>query len=87
MVASIVDHLMFIVSNIMRPKTPQLNGLVERMSMILLERVRCMTSNSKLPKHLWGKTLYIVVHVINPTPIILDNEVSRQNLVRQKCKL
>jgi transposase InsO family protein len=32
-------------------KTPQLNGLAERMNRAILERVRCLLSSSKLPKH------------------------------------
>ena len=36
------------------PKTPQLNGLVERMNRTLLEKVRCMLSNAQLPKHCLG---------------------------------
>jgi len=58
------------------PKTPQLNGLVERMNKTLLEKVRCMLSDAKLPKHFWGETLYTVVHIINLTPtVIMDSEV------------
>ena len=37
------------------PKTPQLNGLAERMNRTLLEKVRCMLSDAKLPKHFWGE--------------------------------
>ena len=33
------------------PKTPQLNGLAKRMNRTLIERVRCMLSEAKLPKH------------------------------------
>jgi len=32
------------------PKTPQLNGLAERMNRTIEERVRCMLSHAKLPK-------------------------------------
>ena len=32
-------------------KTPQLNGLAERMNMTLIERLKCMLSKAKLPKH------------------------------------
>ena len=53
-----------------------MNGLAKRMNKTLLERVRCMLSDAKLPKHFWGEALYTVVHVINPTPIVtLDSEV------------
>ncbi|RDY05381.1 hypothetical protein CR513_10796, partial [Mucuna pruriens] len=43
------------------PKTPQLNDLVERMNMTLIER------------HLWGEALYIAVHVINLSPVVALN--------------
>ena len=33
------------------PKTPPLNGLAKRMNRTLIERVRCMLSKAKLPKH------------------------------------
>ncbi|RDX58134.1 hypothetical protein CR513_62572, partial [Mucuna pruriens] len=33
------------------PKTPRLNGLAERMNKTLIERVRCMLSEARLPKH------------------------------------
>ena len=32
------------------PKTPQQNGVVERMNRTIEERIRCMLSHSKLPK-------------------------------------
>ncbi|GAU50368.1 hypothetical protein TSUD_284660 [Trifolium subterraneum] len=58
------------------PKTPQLNGLAERMNRTLVERVRCMLSKAKLPQHYWGEALYTAVHVINLTPtVVLYSEV------------
>lgn len=58
------------------PKTPQLNGLAERMNRTLVERVRCLLSESKLPKSFWGETLYTVAHVINLSPTVsLDGAV------------
>ncbi|RDX98416.1 hypothetical protein CR513_18670, partial [Mucuna pruriens] len=58
------------------PKTPQLNGLAERMNRTLIERVRCMLSEAKLPKHFWGETLYTTVHAINLSPTVaLDIEM------------
>ncbi|RDX87768.1 hypothetical protein CR513_30719, partial [Mucuna pruriens] len=55
------------------PKTPQLNGLAERMNKTLIERVRCMLSEARLPKHFWGETLYTTVHVINLSPAVALN--------------
>lgn len=58
------------------PKTPQLNGLAERMNRTIVERIRCLLSEAKLPQTFWGEALYSAVHVINLSPIvILDGEV------------
>jgi len=59
------------------PKTPQLNGLAERMNRTLMERVRCLFSEAKLPESFWGETLYTAAHVINlSTVIVLQADVS-----------
>ncbi|RDY03729.1 hypothetical protein CR513_12653, partial [Mucuna pruriens] len=55
------------------PKTPQLNGLAERMNRTLIERVRCMLSEARLPKHFWGEALYTTVHVINLSLVVALN--------------
>ncbi|RDX77794.1 hypothetical protein CR513_42027, partial [Mucuna pruriens] len=55
------------------PKTPQLNDLAERMNRTLIERVRCMLSKARLPKHFWGEALYTAVHVINLNPTVALN--------------
>ena len=58
------------------PKTPQLNGLTKRLNRTLFERVRCMLSEAKLPKHFWGEALYTMEHVINLSPVVaLNSEV------------
>ena len=36
------------------PKTPQLSGIVERFNRTLVERVRCLLSESQLPQSFWG---------------------------------
>ncbi|RDY13067.1 hypothetical protein CR513_02053, partial [Mucuna pruriens] len=53
------------------PKTLQLNCLAERMNMTLIERIRCMLSEARLPKHLWSEALYTAVHVINLSPTVV----------------
>ena len=50
------------------PKTPQLNGLAERMNRTLVERVRCLLSDARLPKSFWGEALNTVAHIINLSP-------------------
>jgi hypothetical protein len=58
------------------PKTPELNGLAEKMNRTLVERVRSVLSDAKLPNSFWGETLYTVARVINLTPIVaLQNDV------------
>lgn len=54
-------------------KTPQLNGVAERMNRTLLERMRCMLSEAKLPRHFWGEALFTAVHVINMSPCVSLN--------------
>ncbi|CAL5342497.1 unnamed protein product [Camellia sinensis] len=52
------------------PKTPQLNGLGERMNKTLVERVRCLLSQTQLPRSFWGEALSTIVHVLNLTPCV-----------------
>ena len=77
--------------------TPQLNGLAERMNRTLVERVRCLLSQSQLPRSFWGEALNIVVHVLNLTPcvplefdvldrILSNNEISYDHLHVFGCK-
>ncbi|RDX81118.1 hypothetical protein CR513_38245, partial [Mucuna pruriens] len=48
----------------------------DRMNRTLIERFRCMLSETRLPKHFWGETLYIAVHVINLSLVVdLNAEV------------
>jgi len=60
-------------------KTPQLNGLAERMNKTVIKRVRCMLSEAKFPKHFLGEALSNVVHVINLSPAVaLNGEVLKK---------
>ena len=52
------------------PKTPQLNGLAERMNKTLVERVRCLLSQAGLPNSFWREALSTVVYVLNRSPSI-----------------
>lgn len=52
------------------PKTPQQNGVVERMNRIIEERVRCMLSHVKLPTSFWVEAMKIPVYLINSSPSI-----------------
>ena len=61
------------------PKTPQLNGVAERMNRTITERVRCMLSHAKLPKSFWGEAVATVVNIINYSPSVpLDGEIPEE---------
>ena len=45
------------------PKTPEQNGVAERMNQTLVETVRAMLSDSKLPKKFWTEALSTASYV------------------------
>ncbi|CAL8169106.1 unnamed protein product [Prunus armeniaca] len=55
------------------PKTPQDNGIAERMNRTIIERIRTMLSHAKLPKSFWGEALMTAVDLINLSPSALLN--------------
>ena len=48
--------------------TPQHNGVAERLNRTLLEKVRAMLHESKLPRPLWGEAVRHAVWLKNRTP-------------------
>jgi transposase InsO family protein len=52
------------------PKTPQLNGLAERMNRTLTERVTYMLSYAKLPNSFWAEALNRAMYVLNLSPSV-----------------
>ncbi|KAH9660266.1 hypothetical protein KPL70_024153 [Citrus sinensis] len=48
--------------------TPQQNGLAERMNRTLMDKVRCVLIQSKLPKTLWAETLLTACYLVNLIP-------------------
>ena len=61
------------------PKTPQLNGLAERMNRTITERVRSMLSHAKLPKSYWAEAMLTAVYLINRSPSVpLDGDVPQR---------
>ena len=52
------------------PKTPQQNGVAERMNRTIEERIRCMLSHAKLPKSFWGEAMRTTVDLINLSPSV-----------------
>ena len=49
-------------------KTPQQNGVAERMNRTLLEKVRSLLFTSGLPKSFWGEALNTAAYLINRSP-------------------
>ena len=45
------------------PKNPEQNGVAERMNRTLLESVRAMLADAKLPQKFWAEALFIVVYL------------------------
>ena len=52
------------------PKTPQQNGVAERMNRTIEERIRCMLSHSNLPTSFWGETMRTSIDLINLSPSV-----------------
>ena len=47
---------------------PQQNGVAERKNRTLLERVKCLLLNSRLPKVFWGEAVTTTAYLINRSP-------------------
>ena len=61
------------------PKTPELNGLAERMNTTIMERVRSILAHSKLPKTFWAEALTTATYVINRSPSVpLDGDTPQK---------
>ena len=50
------------------PKTPEQNGVAERMNRTLVETVRSMLMDAKLPHKFWGEALSTAVYLRNRSP-------------------
>ena len=58
------------------PKTPQHNGVAERMNRTINDKIKFMLSHEKLSKAFWGETLTTAVDLINLSPYVqLDGDV------------
>ncbi|KAL4323581.1 hypothetical protein GQ457_11G003910 [Hibiscus cannabinus] len=67
------------------PKTPQLNGVAERMNRTIEERVRSMLSNAQLSKSFWGEAVKTATKIVNHSPSsALDGEIPEQVWIGKK---
>lgn len=48
--------------------TPQQNGVVERLNRTLLEKARCMRSNSRLGREWWAESVATTAYIVNRSP-------------------
>jgi len=48
------------------PKTPEQNGVAERMNRTLVESVRAMLADARLPHRFWAEALSMAVYLRNP---------------------
>ena len=49
-------------------KTPQQNGVAERMNRSLTKRARCLRLNAGLPKRFWAEVVSMACYLINRSP-------------------
>ena len=66
-------HLKFLQENRIfaqytMPGSPDQNDVAERRNRTLMDMLRSMRSNTKLPQYLWTKTLKTVVYILNRVP-------------------
>ena len=67
------------------PKTPEQNGVSERMNRTLVETVRSMLADSRLPRRFWAKALSTAASLINRSPTkTLDGKTPFQALNGKK---
>ena len=66
------------------PRTPEQNGVAERKNRSLVEKMRCMLSDAKLPKMFWGEALSTANHIINRLPTASLNDKTPYELLNKK---
>lgn len=54
--------------------TPQQNGVAERKNRTVMNMVRCMLSEKKIPKVFWPEAVNWAIHVINQSPTLVVKE-------------
>ena len=67
------------------PYTPEQNGAAERLNRVLMEKVRAMLIQSKLPHRFWAEALNTAVHVHNLSPSwLLGDKTPREMFTGKK---
>ena len=67
------------------PRTPQENGVSERMNRTIMERARSMRLHAGLPPHFWVEAVNIAAYLISMSPsTALDGNIPKE---RQEKRL
>jgi hypothetical protein len=60
-------------------KTPQQNGVAERLNRTITETARCLRLNAELPKIFWAEVVDMACYIINRSPrVALDGKVAEE---------
>ena len=66
-------------------KTPQQNGVVERLNRTITETARCLRLNAGLPKVFWAEVVNMACYIINRSPrVALDGKVAEEVWIGQE---
>jgi hypothetical protein len=66
-------------------KTPQQNGVAERLNRTITETARCLRLNARLPKVFWAEAVNMACYIINRSPrVALDGKVAKEVWTRQE---
>ncbi len=67
------------------PYNLEKNGVAERKNRIIMEAVKAILHDQKLPKFLWGEVANIVVYVQNRSPhLALNNKTPKEVFIGDK---
>uniref|UniRef100_A0A2N9G262 CCHC-type domain-containing protein n=1 Tax=Fagus sylvatica TaxID=28930 RepID=A0A2N9G262_FAGSY len=65
-------------------KTPQQNGVAERLNRTITETARCLRLNAELPKIFWAEAVDMACYIINRSPrVALDGKVAEEVKIGQ----
>ena len=78
-----------IVAQYIMPGSPDQNSVAERRNRTLMDMVRSMRSNTKLPQYLWSKALKTAVYILNrvPTKAIPNTPFELFKVINRVCHI